>query len=47
VKPATTAYDNTRVEWYQTGTSVTIEILCKGIPKERTTVKFEEGQVRI
>ena len=47
VKPATTAYDNIRVEWYQTGASVTIEILCKGIPKERTTVKFEEGQVRI
>jgi len=47
VKPASTTVDKIRVEWYQTGTSVTIEILCKGIPKENATVKFEEGQLLV
>jgi len=46
-KPAGTTIDKIRVEWYQTNTNVTIEIFCKGIPKENTTVKFEEGQVSI
>ena len=46
-KPAGTTIDKIRVEWYQTNTNVTIEILCKGIPKENATVKFEEGQVSI
>lgn len=47
VKPASTTIDKIRVEWYQTGANVTIEILCKGIPKEDATVKFKEGQVCI
>jgi suppressor of G2 allele of SKP1 len=46
-KPAGTTIDKIRVEWYQTNTNVTIEIFCKGIPKEDATVKFEEGQVNI
>ncbi|TVY52669.1 Glucose-insensitive transcription protein 7, partial [Lachnellula cervina] len=47
VKPASTTIDKIRVEWYQTGANVTIEILCKGIPKEDATVKFKEGQLLV
>ena len=46
-KPAGTTIDKIRVEWYQTNANVTIEIFCKGIPKENATVKFEEGQVSV
>lgn len=45
VKPAGTTVDKIRVEWYQSNTSVTIEILCKGIPVENAKVMLEEGQV--
>lgn len=44
-KPAGTTIDKIRVEWYQTNTNVTIEILCKGIPKEHASVTLEESQV--
>ncbi|TVY13578.1 Protein SGT1 [Lachnellula arida] len=47
MKPANTTIDKIRVEWYQTAASLTIEILCKGIPKEDATVKFEPGQLLV
>jgi suppressor of G2 allele of SKP1 len=44
-KPAGTTIDKIRVEWYQTNANVTIEILCKGIPRENAAVMLGETQV--
>jgi suppressor of G2 allele of SKP1 len=44
-KSAGTTIDKIRVEWYQTNINVTIEILCKGIPKENAAVMLGETQV--
>lgn len=40
-----TAKEKVRTEWYQSTTTVTIEIFAKGVPKENTEIKIEEGSV--
>ncbi|TVY82606.1 Glucose-insensitive transcription protein [Lachnellula suecica] len=46
-KPAGTTIDKIRMDWYQSNTTVTIDILCKGIPKENTTVTFTNTSLEV
>lgn len=43
--PTQTKKENIRHEWYQSPTTVTIEILAKGVPKEKAEVKIDAGSV--
>ncbi len=40
-----TPKEKVRQEWYQSPNTVTVEIFAKGVPKENTEVKIEEGSV--
>jgi len=40
-----TAKEKVRHEWYQSPTTVTIEILAKGVPKDKAEVIFEQRSV--
>lgn len=43
----TTAVDKIRHEWYQTNTTVSISLFVKGVPKDETTVEFEDQSLTI
>jgi suppressor of G2 allele of SKP1 len=45
--PAQTPKEKVRHEWYQSPSTVTIEIFAKGIPKDQAEVIIAEGSVRI
>ncbi|KUJ17466.1 SGS-domain-containing protein [Mollisia scopiformis] len=47
VAPAQTPKEKIRHEWYQSPTTITIEIFAKGVPKENTEVKIEAGSLEV
>lgn len=47
VAPTPTPKEKVRTEWYQSTTTVTIEVFAKGVPKENAEVKIEEGSVSL
>ncbi len=43
--PVATPKEKIRHEWYQSPSTITIEILAKGVPKDKAEVDIQEGQV--